>query len=107
MDLSQGYGLDYAAEAGIWGSIFPLLSLCLLFFQIQSPFSSPFLYLGPGGDISPSTSSLTLPTQVVLGPQKSDLEKQSAEHSFEYLSVPLAPRPVLTTSELPDVAHPC
>lgn len=85
----------------------PLLTLCPLFFQIQPPFPSPFLYLGPGGGISPSASSLALPTQVALGPQKSDLEKQSAEHRFECLSVPLVPRPVLTTSEFPDVAHPC
>lgn len=87
--------------------IFPLLTLRPLFFQIQPSFPSPFLYLGPGGGISPSASSLTLPTQVVLGPQKPDLEKQSAEHRFECPSVPLVSRPVLTTSEFPDVAHPC
>lgn len=84
--------------------IFPLLGLCQLFFQLSQPLPSPFQYLGPGGGTSPSTSSLTLPTDAILGPQKSGLGKislQLSEHSFEGFSVPLVPRPILTTSGLP------
>lgn len=98
MQLELGYGVS------------PLLALSQLFFQLSQPLPSPFQYLGSGGGNSPSTSSLVLPTEAVLGPQKSGLEKisqQWPEHRFECFSVPLVPRSILTTSGLPGVADPC